>query len=108
MRNSQASKNGFVRMVLSPRNGKLFVAASPDIEVRSRRHDLDGLEPAAACPNEPDDGSLRIAGAAQLGDTILRVRSRHGGEEAAGGLRIEQQRIIRMRGDRLEAANAAG
>src|SRR5207247_11255524 len=96
MTNSQASKNGFVRMVLSPGNGKLFVAVGRDIEIRSRRHDFDGLEPAAARPDAPDDGGLFIPGAAQLGDAGLRARSRHGGEEAARGLRIEQQAITRM------------
>src|SRR5437868_12030369 len=89
IRNSQASKNGFVRMVLSPRDRGFFRAPYGGIQIRAARQHLDRLQPPAAREHTAHDGGLRIARATQFGDAALRARGRHRGETPARGLRIE-------------------
>src|SRR3546814_2612444 len=51
----------------------------------------DRLQRIAPLAHRPDDRSLPIAQGAELGEAGLRRLRRNAGEQAAGGLRIEQQ-----------------
>src|SRR5947209_906171 len=96
-------------MIFSPRRRKIFsgLACGIPCELLGPGDHLDRREAVAPLSDDADDGGPRVAGPAELSDTGFGARARDGGEQASRGLRIEQQRIIRMRPDAVEVVNGA-
>src|SRR6266403_736911 len=75
--------------------------------VACRVHDFDRLEPIAARSNEADDGGGRVARSNEFRYARGSPRGWNRRQEATCGLRIEQERIVWMRRDRVEVADGA-
>lgn len=69
------------------------VVSANSLNNQPDRFDLVALRQHAA-----DARRMRVAGGAQRGEAGFRLVRRHTGEQAAGGLRIEQQRVVRVPG----------